>query len=309
MSRKNQSKSFSEFAIRISTYPELDGYCRAFAAGYLSSLILLGAPGLGKRYFLRQAVDGSTLWVDGNATAFGVYGESYAYCNQPIVFEKPDALLRDPNGIRLLKALCQMKNPKQLYWSRDFRALDLGGIPYKFSTTSRVAIVANQWEWLNVDGAALEDCGHVVVFAPTSLDVHRQAASWFWDQEIFDFVAKHLHLIREHSLRTYVLAWELKRAGLDWRAMVLSRCLMGPALLVAKLKADPQYACEEDRVRAFIEAGAGCRATYFNHAKRLAAPGPAPAITLANTQPPDVAHPPTDFLDILRKRFGQLGNG
>jgi hypothetical protein len=31
--------------------------------------------------------------------------------------------------------------------------------------------------------AALEDRGRVVVFEPTALEVHRQAAGWYWDQE------------------------------------------------------------------------------------------------------------------------------
>jgi hypothetical protein len=102
-----------------------------------------------------------------------------------------------------------------------------------------------------------------------ALEVHRQAAGWFWHQEIFDFVAAHLHLIVQHSLRTYRQAYELKQAGLDWRRAVLSRCLTGPALLVARLRADPSFASEAARVRAFIAAGAGCRATYFHYAQKL----------------------------------------
>ena len=66
--------------------------------------------------------------------------------------------------------------------------------------------------------AALEDRGHCLNFAPSALEVHREAAGWFWDQKVFDFVAAHLHLFAPPSLRTYVLAWELKQAGLAWRA-------------------------------------------------------------------------------------------
>ena len=137
----------------------------------------------------------------------------------------------------------------------------------KSTSTSRVALLGNDWKTLNADVVALEDRGHVILFEPTSLEVHRQAASWFWDQEIFDFVADHLHLIAQHSLRTYRHAWELKRAGLNWRQAVLSRYLAGPALVVARLKTNRVLANEAERVRAFVQAGAGCRATYFHHAK------------------------------------------
>jgi hypothetical protein len=155
--------------------------------------------------------------------------------------------------------------------------------------------------------AALEDRCHVLVFEQSALEVHRQAASWYWDQEIFDFIACRLHLIAQHSLRMYLQAWELKQAGLDWRQAVLCRFLAGPALAVARLKADPAFASEAARVEAFIQSGTGCRATYFHHARKLKSPAQAPTIELMHTTPPPA--PTTDYLDRLRRWFGQLGNG
>jgi hypothetical protein len=169
--------------------------------------------------------------------------------------------------------------------------------------------VGNDWKTLNADVAALEDRGHVLVFEPTALEVHRHAASWFWDVQIFDFVADHLHLIAQHSLRTYGHAWELKQAGLDWRQAVLCRYLTGTALVVARLKANRSFTHEAERVSAFVQSGAGCRATYFHHTKKLRAAAAPPRIPLTQTAPPTEAIPSTDHLDQLRRRFGQLGNG
>ncbi|MDB5307236.1 MAG: hypothetical protein JWO38_1438, partial [Gemmataceae bacterium] len=162
--------------------------------------------------------------------------------------------------------------------------------PRQFPTTSRVAVIANEWRSLNADVAALEDRGHALSFEPAAAEVHRRAAEWFWDQEVFDFVADHLHLTARHSLRTYVLAWELRQAGLDWRRGVLGRCLTGSALVVARLKADLTFPTEQDRVRAFVASGAGCRATYFNHARKLRPAVPRPDIKVARSAPP--APPP-----------------
>jgi hypothetical protein len=154
----------------------------------------------------------------------------------------------------------------------------------------------------------LEDRGHVLVFEPTALEVHRQAALWFWDQQIFHFVAAQLHLIGQHSLRTYRQAWELKQAGLDWRRAVLSRCLSGPALLVARLKADSSFASEAARVQAFIALGAGCRATYFHHARKLQPTAEVPKMALSHSTPPAAELPGPDHLNDLRRRYGRLGN-
>jgi hypothetical protein len=237
----------------------------------------------------------------------GIYIQAYEHRNQPLVLDDVDGLYGDRSGIRLLKSLCQSEPVKTLGWHTATPILELRDVPQQFSTTSRVALIGNDWKTLNADVAALEDRGHVLVFEPTALEVHRQAAGWFWDQEIFDFVAARLHSMAQHSLRTYRQAWELKRAGLDWKRAVLSRCLSGPALLVARLKADSTFTGEAARVRAFVAAGGGCRATYYHHARKLQPATPAPKIALSRATPPAESSP--DHLDQLRQRFGQLGNG
>ena len=147
-----------------------------------------------------------------------------------------------------------------------------------------MAVVANRWRERDADVSALQDRGHVVVFQPGAAEVHREAAGWFRDRTIYRFVESHLHLITRPSLRLYLNAAELRRARLDWRANVLSRLLTGTALKVARLKADPAYRSEEERVRAFVDAGDGCRATYFNHASALASGARKPRIRLAGPQ-------------------------
>jgi hypothetical protein len=296
-------------AIRVSTYAELGAYVRAFAAGHLQLLLLFGPPGVGKSRCLRQALGRRAGWLSGQATPLGIYLEAYAYRHQPLVLDDVDGLYADRSGIRLLKALCQSEPVKTLGWHTATPILELRDVPQQFTTTSQVALVGNDWKTLNADVAALEDRGHVLFFEPTALEVHCQAAGWFWDQEIFDFVATHLHLIAQHSLRVYRQAWELKRAGLDWRRAVLSRCLAGPALLVARLKADPSFPSEAARVHAFIAAGAGCRATYFHQARKLRPMADVPKLALTHTAPPAAEFSAPDHLDDLRKRYGPLGSG
>jgi hypothetical protein len=294
-------------AVRVPAYVELERYVRAFAAGHLRRLMLFGPPGVGKSRCVRQALDRDVGWISGQATPLGIYLEAYQHRHQPLVLDDVDGLYADRSGIRLLKSLCQTEPTKTLSWHTATPILKCQSVPQRFKTTSRVALVGNDWKTLNADVAALEDRGHVLLFEPTALEVHRQAATWFWDQEIFDFVAGHLHLIAQPSLRTYQQAWELKQAGLDWRQAVLSRFLTGPALDVARLKTNASFTSEAARVRAFVQSGAGCRATYFYHAKRLRSATTVPRMPLTQTAPPGNARPNHDHLHQLR-RFGQLGN-
>src|SRR5262249_34968976 len=147
-----------------------------------------------------------------------------------------------------------------------------------------------------------------VEFAPSALEVHRRTAEWYWDQKVYDFVGEHLHLIERPSMRIYMVAWQMKKAKLDWRGYVLQRCLTRPALVVAKLKAAPRFDNETARVRAFVASGAGCRATYFNHAKKLAAKVAVPKARLTGQQPICI-DTGDDLLSRLRQRYGDLGNG
>jgi hypothetical protein len=80
-------------------------------------------------------------------------------------------------------------------------------------------------------------------------------------------------------------------------------------LAVAKLKANPTFNSEDERVRTFVQSGAGCRATYFRHAQKLQPVANQPKITLAQTTPPVEEVPFSNHLDQLRRRFGHLGNG
>src|SRR5216684_6630524 len=231
--------------------------------------------------------------------------QAYEHRHQPLVLDDVDGLCADRSGIRLLKALCQTEPTKTLSWHTATPILKRQEVPSQFTTTSRVALIGNDWKTLNADVAALEDRGHVLVFEPTAWEVHRHAAGWFWDEEIFDFVADHLHLIAQHSLRTYHHAWELKQAGLDWRLGVLSRCLQGTALKVAKLMANRAFTSEAERVRAFVQSGAGCRASYFRHAKKLLPVAGQPKILLTHTSPQGDEMEPGNHLDRLRERFGR----
>jgi hypothetical protein len=58
-----------------------------------------------------------------------------------------------------LKALCQTELVKSLGWHTLTPILELHDVPTQFTTTSRLALIGNDWKTLNADVAALEDRG------------------------------------------------------------------------------------------------------------------------------------------------------
>lgn len=296
-------------AIRLSRYQELDQLAQTFAAGQLNLLFLIGPPGVQKSRIMQSAVGNSVAWIQGNLTAFGLYQELYRKRNKLVVLDDIDGLFRDPTAVRILKCICQTEPVKHVAWYSDAASLRREDIPRSFSTSSKIAIIANEFKAFNVNVRAVQDRGHMVIFDPEPQEIHTRAGTWFWDQEVFDFIGRHLHYPAQLSLRDYYLGWELKAAGLDWRNWLLEKWgLTGTCLLVARLKGDPSYAREADRVQAFIDLGGGCRTTYFNHAKKLPAWVDLPDITLTGLAPR--VFPSSDgFWDALQRRHKHLGEG
>jgi hypothetical protein len=257
--------------LHLLTYDRLEAYLRAFADGHLNLLILVGSGGLAKSRSVREALNGMACWIEGNATPFGMYVKLYQHRDEFVVIDDVDALYADRSGVRLLKCLCQTEEEKSVAWHSDARSLEKHGIPREFTTTSRVIIISNDWKTLNMNVAALQDRGHVIMFEPSAAEVHRKAGTWFDDREIYEWFGANLHRVHEPSMRQYVRARELKAAGMDWTDVLAVEAENKRARLAAELLASNAYDSTAGRVEAFVNQGGGCRATFFNYRRKLGA--------------------------------------
>jgi hypothetical protein len=198
-----------------------------------------------------------------------MYVKLYRHRDQFVVIDDVDALYADRSGVRLLKCLCQTEEEKAVAWHSDSRSLERQGIPREFVTKNRVVIISNDWQTLNKNVAALQDRGHVLLFQPSAAEVHREAGKWFDDREIYEWFASNLHRVREPSLRHYVRAKELRAAGMDWTQVLAAEDENPRARLAAELLKSAAYDSTAARVKAFVEQGGGCRATFFNYRRKL----------------------------------------
>ncbi len=254
--------------LHLSSYDRLEAYLGAFAGGHFNLLILVGAGGLAKSRSVRAVLNGKACWIEGNATPFGMYVKLYRHRDQFVVIDDVDALYADPSGVRLLKCR-QTEEVKAVAWHSDARSLERQGIPREFTTKSRVVIISNDWKTLNKNVAALQDRGHVLLFQPSAAEVHAQAGKWYDDREIYAWFAANLHRIHEPSLRHYVRARELKAAGMDWTDVLAVEAENKRARLAAELLASDAHGSTAARVKAFVEQGGECRATFFNYRRKI----------------------------------------
>ena len=111
-------------------------------------------------------------------------------------------------------------------------------------------------------------------FDPTPYDIHGYVADWFWDQEVFDFIASHLHHVVNLTCRAYNNAAGWKAAGEPWQRYFLTRYTDDdPRWTVQRLENDPSLESVEARVMAFMAATGLSRKTYFNYKSGLAYAG------------------------------------
>ncbi len=267
--KRRTSSNRSQNVITLTTFAELDAFISAFATGHINLLILIGERGLAKSRTVRRILGDDVCWIQGNARPFGIYLKLYDFREELVVIDDVDSLHASSDGVRLLKCLCQTEPEKLVAWQSASRQLDREKVPREFVTRSRVVIISNDWKTLNRNVAALQDRGHTLLFEPSAAEVHRKTGEWFTDEEIYNWVGERLHLITDPSMRLYYRAAELKRAGLDWKRLTPLAPDDKRKGLVAELLSDPSFKTQEARAREFVARRGGCRATYFNHARRL----------------------------------------
>jgi hypothetical protein len=257
-------------AITPRKYDDLTPWLAGFVGGLFQLLFIVGRPGLGKSQRVRQALgERRHAWIDCHATKLAIYCKLYQHRDEPVVIDDENSLMTDPAKLSLMNALCQTDPIKTLRWDSTTRLLKERKVPPEFPTSSPVLVITNKICNLKPQVAAMLDRGQPLLFEPSAEEIHRAAADWFSDREVYDFIGQWLPLIPELSTRDYVKARAVKNApGLSWQDVLLRQWKCSRLARVAALRADPAFASEEERVQAFVAAG-GSRATYFRDVARL----------------------------------------
>lgn len=252
-------------SIPVQEYSELQNFAVAFAAGKFNLLIVVGRPGVAKSETIRAALPANACWIEGNATAFGIYEKLFESRGELVVIDDVDSIYADKSAVRLLKSLCNSRETKQLSWNSRAAGERL---PREFETTSHCCIIANDWRQLDANVEALMDRGQFIRFDPTPDEVHRKTGDWFRDDEVYAWFGDHLRYFPQISMRDYVKCNELKQAGFPWREMMLSHVPKHVRAMIEILE-NQGFGSEQHRVEAFCQQTGASRATYFNTKKKV----------------------------------------
>jgi hypothetical protein len=323
-----RSKLIPADAEVLRTFDELREFRDSFFNGEFYFLLLVGRQGLSKSWEFedrckpRRDRDGAELstahYVKGNITPVGAYRVAYRNRNRLLVFDDAERLWADRTGRFLLRDLTECRPWKWVNWQTDNKDLEREGIPRTFLTSSRVCLVMNRFAFGDFhEYEAIVDRAQFIYFDPTPLEIHKNAAVWFWDQSVHDFIGDHLHLIDPGKLssRTYVKAVERKAKG-DWQEFIARRYFtQSGEQWVLVLESDPKYRSVDERVAEFTRRTGLSRSTYFGLKRTLKADGQlglhdVPRFTLTGRPPemPDLEAEAKAAAEQERSRIEQERN-
>lgn len=275
-----------ESALTVTTYDKFQQFVTAFARGNIPLLLLVGPPGVSKSQSVRRAIRSrSFCWIEGQATPISIYCDLYQNRHKLIVIDDVDSLYSNDSARRLLKSLCQSDVEKEVAWNTMNNHLEATGTPKRFMTRSKVCIITNEWRSLDSHTKAIEDRAVTVIFQPTALEVHKHVATWFDDQEAFNFIGSILWLVQSPSGRHYLFARSLRRARIkDWKKLVIERIAQSALRAVAQIEIDETLITRQEKAVAYVAAGHGSRASYFRYAKKLPPRVQAPLLKVRGTK-------------------------
>jgi hypothetical protein len=293
-------------ARRLRTYAELWSYLVDFAERRYPFLWVVGRPGLAKTELINSAVRGQSVYYrkGGQLTPLQFYIGCHAHRGQPIILDDAEHLLDSWIGRSLVSALGETTESKLLCYATTPRVL--GDVPDRFRMTSPLCVISNSC----TKDEAIQSRAVTLYFEPTNLEIHRDAASWYGDQEIHNWFGQHLYRLPPIDIRWYVTAYHDRRAGRDWRQIILTtHTCKRPLIIIQDLKVEGEYPTREAKARRFVELMRGTsgasRATYFRLFEQLERQGrlvahPVPSIHLTHSRPPATPSPAElDAMDVV----------
>jgi hypothetical protein len=141
------SIDFTELEQRYAT---VESYVEKISTGDLRSLVVSGPAGVGKTYSIEQYLKNYSKTkykvINGHMTLFCLYGHLYTMKDKGnvLVLDDIDTVLKDVQGLNILKAALDTKESRSINWQSTTRLLDAAGIPRQFNFNGSVILITNE---------------------------------------------------------------------------------------------------------------------------------------------------------------------
>lgn len=218
--------------------------------GSVRSLVVTGAPGVGKTYSIEQVLTSDENHkheiVRGSISAVNLYMLAYRNrrAGQVVVLDDADSIFTDEPALNLLKALCDSSVTRHVSWMKESPVLIEQEIPKSFDYNGGFIFVSNLDFQKFVDAGRSRFAQHMEALMSRSLyldlRLHGREELGVWvnhiavEGRIFDredvhpslrdpilqFLNEHRPKLRELSIRTLLKACQIAKSHPEnWQAM------------------------------------------------------------------------------------------
>lgn len=199
--------------------------------GEVPSVVIPGAPGVGKSYTVTRALDAAGVRhvrVTGGISAVELYALGYAYRHKGnvIVLDDSDSILKSEEGVNVLKAMTESSIRRTISWRKQNKNFEADEIPDTYVFQGSLIFISNLDFQAIVDDGKSAAAVHVAALMSRSLyletNIHNRRALDLWvrhiattgkmlaveglseeqGEEVLKWMSDHRERLREYSLRT-----------------------------------------------------------------------------------------------------------
>ena len=233
----------------IKRFGMLDKLTRGCISNDIRSMIVVGAPGVGKTFtvesILENTPDLKFEIVKGGLSAVELYKMGYRN-RRPgsvVVIDDADSIFSDEEGLSILKAMCDSSSTRRVSWLKDSSTLREDDVPQTYDFQGSFIFISNIDFQRYIDTGGNKYVVHFEALMSRSLyldlRVHDRQAISLWvehvathgkmflkenvseavGREILAFLKSNRDDLREYSLRTAVKLCGLAKSHHDWKDM------------------------------------------------------------------------------------------
>ena len=233
----------------IKRFGMLDKLTRGCITNDIRSMIVVGAPGVGKTFtvesILENTPDLKYEIVKGGLSAVELYKMGYRN-RRPgsvVIIDDADSIFSDEEGLSILKAMCDSSSCRRVSWMKDSSSLREDDVPKTYDFQGSFIFISNIDFQRYIDTGGNKYVVHFEALMSRSLyldlRVHDRQAISLWvehvathgkmfakenvseavGRDILAFLKKNRDDLREYSLRTAVKLCGLAKSHHDWKDM------------------------------------------------------------------------------------------
>jgi hypothetical protein len=258
-SKPEKVESDEQIESRIAdTYESMISLVKSVASNTVNSLVLSGAPGIGKSYTVEKTLQEVNGGKYGYVIHKGYIRATHLFrllwenrhSGSVVVLDDTDAVFGDETALNMLKAALELKPVRRIGWGSEKEFIDQDGdtIPRYFDFEGSVIFLTNL-DFHDMAGGTTKNAPHLAAIESRSLVLdlgiktrreylvkinqtvkegmlRNRGLTHEQEAEVMDFIRENLDGFRELSLRMVEKVAALYKTNKEWKKLVRSVCMV-----------------------------------------------------------------------------------